>query len=124
MIYTDTDSLLVDDAGYARLAHRLHHSDLGTLGCEGHTDRVRLWGCKDYDFGFRTRTKGVRKSAQWLDWDLVTQARWSGLGRALFEEKLGGPTTTRQRKRLARKYEKGVVHADGRITPIVLELPD
>ena len=124
VIYTDTDSLLVDDAGYARLAHRLHHSDLGTLGCEGHTDRVRLWGCKDYDFGFRTRTKGVRKSAQWLDWDLVTQARWSGLGRALFEEKLGGPTTTRQRKRLARKYEKGVVHADGRITPIVLELPD
>ncbi len=123
VIYTDTDSLLVDDVGYARLAHRIHESDLGALGCDGHTDRIRIWGAKDYDLGFKSRTKGVRKTAKWLEWDLVTQERWSGLGRALFDEKLGGPTTTRQRKRLARRYTKGVVHSDGRITPHVLTLP-
>ena len=124
VLYTDTDSLLVDDTGLARLDSAIHESDLGTLGREGSTDRVRIWGAKDYDFGFKTRTKGVRKTAKWIEWDLVTQERWSGLGRALFDEKLGGPTTERGRKRLARRYEKGVVHSDGSITPHVLTLPD
>ncbi len=122
VLYCDTDSLLVDDIGLARLDSARDEESLGTLGYEGNTARARLWGCKDYDLGFKTRHKGVRKSAVWTAPDVVEQEQWSGLSRALFDEKVDGPTTATIRKRLYRRYDKGVVGPGGLVSPHVLAL--
>ncbi len=122
VLYCDTDSLLVDQIGQGRLAGLTDDVRLGALGEEGRSPCVRLWGAKDYDFGFRARHKGVRKQAVWTGPDTVEQEQWSGLGRALFDEHFHGPTTTRITKRLYRHYDKGVVGPSGIVTPHVLSL--
>lgn len=122
--YSDTDSLLVDDIGLQRLEPFRHDERLGALGYEGATECATLWGCKDYDLGFKSRHKGVRKAAVWTGPDTVEQDQWSGLGKAMFNEKLDGPTTRRITKRLYRHYNKGVVGPGGIVTPHRLSLED
>jgi hypothetical protein len=120
--YCDTDSLLVDDTGLGRLDSAIHESRLGALANEGSTDCVTLWGAKDYDLGFKVRHKGVRAKARWINEHTVEQEQWSGLGRALFDEKLDGPTTRKMKKTLYRRYNKGIVMPGGKVEPITMTL--
>ena len=118
--YGDTDSLLVDDEGLMRLSHRMDATRLGALKLEGSFDRCEIHGCKDYVFGSKVRTKGVRASALWLDPNTVEQEKWSGLKGLLRSGKLDRPTTALVTKHLARTYDKGTVGTDGSVSPIVL----
>lgn len=120
VFYCDTDSLLVNDEGLMRLAHRMDNTRLGALKHEGTFDACEIYGAKDYVFGSKVRTKGVRSSALWLDPNTVEQEKWSGLKGLLRSGHLDRPTTALVTKHLARTYDKGTVGTDGSVSPIVL----
>lgn len=118
--YCDTDSLLVNDAGYERLADLLDDEALGGLKLECTTTRVILRGPKDYVIGDKVKIKGVRRTAEWLDDNTVRQERWRGLKGQLQDGDLTMPTTAIITKRLSRAYTKGTVDKRGRVHPLVL----
>jgi hypothetical protein len=115
--YSDTDSLLVDDVGADNLRTLVHPTRLGKLKREGVYDSIDIRGAKDYRFGARSKTKGIRKGATLVAPDTYEQEKWSGLRGALRSGVLDMPTIELVRKHLHRSYDKGVVGSDGWVSP-------
>lgn len=122
--YCDTDSLLVNDVGYERLADEIDLYRLGALKLVGEYEDIEIWGAKDYRFGTKEKHKGVRKKAVWLDGHTVKQEQWTGLKGLIQSGKTDAPLTKTIVKRLKRIYDKGVVQADGLVVPHLLSLSD
>jgi len=120
--YVDTDSLLVDGDGLARLASRIDESALGMLSIKGEYDEIEIWGNKDYRFGSKERHKGVRKDAIWIDSHTVQQSKWSGLRGLVAAGVVDKPITRTIRKHLNRAYDKGLINPDGRVSPFWVSL--
>lgn len=118
--YCDTDSVLVDSAGFECLRHRLDDTRLGALKLEGHYGDIEIHGAKDYRFGQKCKTKGVRASARWTAPNTVEQERWSGLRGMIRSGNVDMPVVTLMEKHLSRRYLKGTVTESGRVQPLVL----
>lgn len=124
VIYVDTDSLYVTEAGAARLRPHEHPTDLGKLKQEGVYPWVSIRGAKDYETPKFKRIKGVSGKALWLDENTVQQEQWSSLVGLVRAGSLDAPITKTITKRLSRIYDKGTVGRDGRVLPIRLSEPD
>lgn len=120
--YVDTDSLLVNAAGRAGLETALDETTLGGLKLEDTFPDAEIFGPKDYRFGERRKTKGVKKSALWTSPSSVEQQHWSTLKAHVRAGPGHAPVTRTVRKSLARVYNKGVPMPDGTIQPFDLEL--
>ena len=120
VFYVDTDSLLVNKAGYDALGEYIHPDSLGLLGLEDRFTDIDLRGPKDYTMGERVKVKGVKASARWVTEDTVEQEQWSGIRGLLRADSLDMPRTKTIRKHLHRVYDKGVVGPSGRVSPFVL----
>lgn len=120
VFYNDTDSLVCNLAGRDNLRDVMGDKTLGMLKQELAFDYAEIYGPKDYVFGNRSKTKGVKKSAVWLDRHTVEQERWSSLKGLINTGHISRPTTTTFRKHLKREYDKGIVQPDGCVKPIRL----
>jgi hypothetical protein len=118
--YCDTDSVLVNAEGRKRLEYKIDKQALGMLSVKGEYPAIEIWGCKDYRFGDKSRTKGVRKDALWWDDHTVYQEKWSGLRGLIASGIVDKPLTKMIRKDLNRLYNKGEILADGRVQPLLL----
>lgn len=123
VLYCDTDSVLIDSLGRRNLQFRIGDSQFGLLSVKGEYDEVEIFGCKDYRFGDKKRTKGVRKDADWKNPHLVHQTKWSGLRGLIAAGIVDRPITQRVRKHLSRLYDKGEILADGTCQPRLI-LPE
>jgi DNA polymerase type B, organellar and viral len=119
--YCDTDSLLVNRAGYERLSAELQPEEMGKLAVEHTCQDIEIWGPKDYRFGTKERHKGVRKNAVWLDAQTVEQVQWSSLTGLLRLGDLSGPRRRKIVKHLSRDYTKGVKDETNWITPLRID---
>lgn len=119
--YTDTDSLLVNDTGLRNLRARLSDTVLGGCKIAGSYTEINIRGNKDYTFGDDEKVKGVRKSAVWLSENTIEQDQWSSLKSLINTGEISGPTIKTVRKVLTRNYTKGLVSADGAVSPFVFE---
>jgi hypothetical protein len=115
--YVDTDGLLVNEAGFHYLTNHIDDFALGKLKLEDTFPDAEIFAPKDYRFGDRRKTKGVKKNAIWDSLNSVTQDQWSTLARHVREGAVNPPTTKRIKKTLSREYKKGVVDTEGHITP-------
>jgi DNA polymerase type B, organellar and viral len=122
LFYCDTDSVLVDEIGARNLAFEIHPELMGKLSLKGQWQEIEIWGAKDYRFGERQKTKGVRHDAIWLDDHNVTQCKWSGLRGIVSSGIVDKPITRTIRKHLARSYDKGTVLDDGSVLPLQMSL--
>lgn len=120
--YCDTDSLLVSERGSARLEGRWVGDKLGLLQLEGRAEAVTIRGPKDYDFGFKKRTKGVRQTATWTGPNTVEQDYWFGLKGLVAAGDVSAPRVKRITKHLERVYRKGRVLPGGHTRPWRLPL--
>lgn len=118
--YCDTDCLVVNEAGYDALHDEIDPYKLGALKVAGDYEDIELWGAKDYVFGHKSKTKGVRSNALWLNPHKVEQARWSGLKGLVSSGRPDAPLTKTITKNLKRLYEKGIVGSDGWVLPFRL----
>jgi len=122
--YMDTDSLLVDEVGYERLAARVDGERLGGLKVEVETDGGALWGPKDYELGPRRRIKGISASAEEVAPGVWRDLEWPGLWGLLRAGRIKGYRCIPKIKRLRRRYTKGRVRPDGRVEPLVVWAAD
>lgn len=122
--YVDTDSLLVNAMGKKRLHGICDAQRLGSLKEEATFKDAEIWGPKDYRFGEKRKTKGVKKSAVWTDKNAVTQQHWSTLKAHIRGGGTEPPSTHTVRKELKRQYNKGTVLKNGQVVPFELSEGD
>ena len=115
--YCDTDSLLVSALGAVKLRGQWIGDALGKLQVEGQGNGAIIHGPKDYDFGFKKRTKGVRQTAKWTGPNTVEQDHWYGLKGLVATGDISAPRVKRITKHLNRIYRKGKVLPGGRTRP-------
>lgn len=120
VLYCDTDSVLVSQAGYDRLRSLIGEGGLGSLHLDRIVRHATIWGPKDYKLDDVQRTKGVRSSAQWIEPNVVTQEKWLGPRSLLRRGDISAPIVARVVKHLKRQYNKGVVLPGGSVRPFRL----
>lgn len=121
--YCDTDCVWVNEEGKHRLASELDEYELGALKVENAAQQITLYGPKDYKFGGKEKTKGVRKEAIWISPNRIQQEQWSGMKGLIAKGDVTAPRTRKIIKTLKRVYDKGQIQPDGVVTPHRLMLP-
>lgn len=117
--YTDTDSLIVNQAGYNNLKDLLDDTQLGKLKCEGVSDRIAIKAPKHYYFNGNWTIKGVRKNAEKTGENTYRQEIWPGFNKILVENREEYYNYFIS-KELRAKVESGIIHSDGSVTPYVM----
>jgi hypothetical protein len=120
--YCDTDSLIVDAIGLKRLRSEMSDVELGKLKIVETTERMGIYGLKDYETGQKIVTKGIRSNAEKLSPGVYKQDRWPSIQGMLRSGKGEVYTVEKTIKHLSREYAKGTVLPDGRVIPFVLAL--
>ena len=121
--YCDTDSLLVDTTGLARLESYIDPDELGKLKIEYQTQGVTIYGAKDYVTDIKSVSKGIRPDAERLENGVYRQDRWASLQGLLRSNDVATYTVTKVTKTLKRQYLKGTVLDDGSVIPLILHEP-
>ena len=120
VFYTDTDSLIVSQAGFDLLHSEIDPSKLGALKVEDTQDNAHFWGLKDYRFGVSTRHKGIKRNARQLGTDRWEQEKFTSWDYLMSKGLDGYVPIETITKKLHRNYKKGVVVKSGRVTPFIL----
>jgi hypothetical protein len=126
VFYVDTDSLIVNEAGFERLKDELDEVSLGKLKIEMISNELTIYGAKCYTIGDKVRMRGVRPDAELLD--RTNRSLWrtyefgsllrniaSGLKNAVIERHFT--------KRAYSDYEKGIVDKNGNVIPFRFQSP-
>lgn len=92
--YADTDSLIVDQIGYDNLADSIDQIELGFLKLEGKTDHLEIKAKKNYVFGGKRTTKGIKKNALQNKDGTFTQTQFSSIRWAFLARNLDDVVTT------------------------------
>ncbi len=120
--YMDTDSLIVNARGYAKLQRELDDNILGKLKLEYATKQLSITAPKHYKTDKETKIKGVRKTATQLSPNTFEFWRWEGMLGAIRKAHTDKVYMYRTIKRLTGNYNKGHVSSSGRTSPFVLAL--
>lgn len=120
--YCDTDSLFVNDVGFANLSKSIMVGRLGALSVVKETSNLVIRGLKDYVFGSEEVIKGIRKDAVKISDSVYIQTQFEGLRGSISKGRLNAMITRQVQKRLSRKYHKGNVTNTGWVKPFALTL--
>lgn len=119
--YCDTDSLIVNEQGYHNC--REYISDkLGNLSLKEISNKVEIFGLKDYVFGNNTIIKGIKKDAIKISEGSYEQTVFEGIKGAIRKNRLNEMIITKnQSKILKRNYDKGIVLQNGNVIPFEIK---
>ncbi len=121
VVYVDTDSLVLSEAGYQKLSDRTDAQVLGALKLEGTSDYSEFWAPKDYLFDRIRRTKGIRANAKELTPVDFEQDRFQSWDVNLKQGQDGFVMVTPQTKHLTRINHKALVNGHGPTYPLTLK---
>lgn len=121
VLYVDTDSILCNANGLHAVRRYVLPDDLGGLRLEGGYREVFIRASKDYVFGDRVRRKGVSGSSHVITDTQFDQENTKSLAAMFRDGDMSKSYSRRVRKTLTHSYNKGVVSACGRVTPIRLQ---
>lgn len=120
ILYCDTDSLFVNDAGLANLQNEISPTELGKLKVEkvGSCD---IRGAKDYTFNGDIKLKGVKRDAIKIDDSHYRQMQFQTKNiRYRNGTKDGIVILEPITKTISRNYDKGVIGPTGSVSPLIL----
>ncbi len=116
--YCDTDSIIVNTAGYRKVYSQLDTTKLGQLKLETQSDFLEVHAPKDYRMSDRTKIKGIRKNATQISANVYQQERWPKLPGLLRSDSLDTYVVETIEKRLNREVTSGkVFSSSGRVLP-------
>jgi hypothetical protein len=121
VLYTDTDSLFVTQAGYERLRDEIDPDRLGFFKLEGVSERVTIYGPKDYVFSGEWKAKGIRKDAVAVDAQRWSQWHFRSAHALLNRGVHDAVEVVRVVKELRREIKYGSVTGDGHVIPMNLD---
>lgn len=120
VLYCDTDSIFVNEAGFRRLTDHINNDEIGLLKLVNSVDYIDIRGLKDYAYSGIERIKGISKHAVKL-WDgsyrQVHFPSMAGVIQTGLDPKITLKYVT---KKLNRVYDKGIVQPSGRVKPFRL----
>ena len=119
--YCDTDSLFVNSRGLENLSEYLEDHQLGKLKVEYETDKISIYGLKDYVTNKGRIIKGIKKNAVKVSDTDYVQDVWPTIKGILRNTKTQVYTTKRMEKHLNRDYTKGIIDFDGWTVPYSLD---
>lgn len=120
VFYTDTDSLLVNKAGFDRLHGDIDRLTIGKLKLVQRSSSVILHNVKDYRIGRRTKIKGISRTAKKVSADEFVTYQQQGIRAALHNKNVNTMTWRRVPKKLSRIYEKAIVLHDELVYPLIM----
>lgn len=120
VFYCDTDSLLLNDTGFNKIKKNLDDDRLGAWGFVDTYDYTNIRGAKDYVFGEINKIKGIKKNAPEVAKGVYQQLQFATLRGCVRSKDLSSPIIRNTTKKLTRKYYKGTVESDGKVSPLVL----
>lgn len=115
--YADTDSLIVDQAGYDALAWWVDHLKLGYLKVEGVSEDLETYAKKSYFFAKKLTMKGISKKAIRTEEGLWKQTHFTSLKWAFKHGDLDHVLTYEVEKHIQNTITSGIVDKDGRVHP-------
>lgn len=118
--YCDTDSLIVNSEGYHNLSIYLNDLELGMLKLEHKSDHLKIYGCKDYEFGDEIKKKGVPQKAVMVEDNAFSYMQFEGMITWLNNGANTTPKAWNTTKRRISVYNKGIVNKDGSVSPFVM----
>lgn len=119
--YCDTDSLFVNHEGHTRLKPWIDPNKLGYLKLEKSADFMIIRGLKDYQFGDKIKTKGIRSDAIKIGDNQYRQTQFRGVAGSLRTGDTNVARITQVTKTMKRIYTKGTI-SEGKVVPHHLEL--
>ncbi len=121
--YVDTDSLIVDKKGYDLLRSHIDQDKLGALKLEKMTHDLVIHNLKDYSFGGKIKIKGISSKAEMISYNQFKQWQSRGIKSGLRDGDINVTIWQEITKTLTRRYNKGIVHRDGLVSPFTLSEP-
>lgn len=119
VVYCDTDSLFVSQAGYDNLSAWISPTELGKLKLEKQ-GIVEIRGCKDYTFNGEVKRKGIKKNAEQLPNGKFRQYQFQTKSLRYREGTPDGIVVVKPiDKSVSGIYDKGIVDKNGAISPFV-----
>lgn len=107
ILYCDTDSAILTEAGYEALGRPGESSELGAWSLEGEPGQAVIRGLKDYRFGDKDKIKGVRNPDDIIDDKTYKDAQWSRTLGAISRGDVRSVLIRHGVKELKRDYRKG-----------------
>lgn len=117
VFYCDTDSVIVNEAGYRRCRKLIDADRLGALGLKECADDLEIYGPKDYVFHGKQVIKGISKNAVKLGAGVFLQTRFEGFAGALRNNRLDKMMISPLVKKMQRQYKKARVLRSGTVEP-------
>lgn len=113
--YSDTDSIIVNEIGYDKLKPYIDQTQLGSLALEKTSDKITIFGNKDYKFGQDVRKKGVPSSAIEIGNGIWVYTQFEGFKTYMKRGATGAPKIWPQVKIRRKQYDKGIILDNGDI---------
>ena len=120
--YADTDSLIVNQAGYDALAGWVDSIKAGYLKVEGIATELTITAKKSYQFGNERTLKGIRKNAVQQQDGKWKQTQFTSLKWAFAKGDLNDVITYDVEKQEHGTIYHGIVDAGGRVAPPLLNV--
>ena len=117
VVYTDTDSIIVNEVGHDNVKDLLDELKLGMLKVEHESTNVSIFNCKDYVFGDISKTKGIPTKAERISKDVWQFLQFEGFLAWLSGEMDKGATGKISRRTRRSTYQKGYVDPSGFVSP-------
>lgn len=121
--YCDTDSLIVDEAGYKSLTEYLDDNELGKLKLVQKINNLHIHAPKQYEADGTVKCKGVPSSAETLADNKYQYLQFEGIRGALNNRRLNYVYARRVNKRISEIFYPTANQLSSSISPPVLSEP-
>lgn len=118
--YCDTDSVIVDAAGYSRLLSFHDPKKIGMIKVDTESDTLSIYNVKQYTFGSKRRCKGIKADAIEVSPAVYKQWHQVHINGALKDRTSDRCTWKQIIKHIDTTYKKGVVLPGGDVVPFHL----
>jgi hypothetical protein len=123
VLYCDTDCVIIETKNIGKVTWKMDEMELGALKVEKRFNRLVIGGAKNYRTDAERHIKGIPAKAREIEpgfFKYDSFARQLACLRAGNNEGVAVKEVTRM---LKRKYDKGLVDKDGKVTPYRFPLP-
>lgn len=124
VLYTDTDSVIVNLEGYNNLSDEIDSVELGKLKLEYTIDDIEICNLKHYTINGNTKIKGIKSNAKQIDSHTFTQYQSINFTGLLQRHTIDKCIWKKVKKTLKGSYLKGNIERGGYVTPFNMTLSD
>jgi len=118
VLYCDTDSVIIHARDLHRVKKYIHPTDMGAVKIQDRFRELGIAGAKNYRTDKFKHIKGIPKTAEEIFPGVFRYDSFQRQAACLKDARISGVKITSVTRELKHQYNKGVVHANGTVTPL------